>query len=456
MWKTSTLIGHLDGCFHRQLTGWAADRSGRAAMAVDIYLDGSKLATVPCREFRPDVQKAGHGDGCHGFQYPLPARVNLDNRDHVVTVCFGNTRKELMNGTLRFAPSGEAVLYSAVWQQALRDAYWEITELDETQGLGIAGHAIRPAHWFGGMTFTINGRPFPTVELVPATPERAAGLGVEEGRAFAFRCHAPREMMEGSTAFELAVTNPMLRPFDVHQTLHYYPIAQPMPDPQLRGRVSCRADQGFYASVGATIYGQLNKGLQWCLGKSLDDFGEVLDWGCGCARVLRYMAARQQFRLVGVDVDGEAVAWCRQAFPQVSFHHIGVQPPMPLPAEQFDLIYGISVLTHLGEQDQFRWLTELRRVSRPGAVVLLTTHNEPAWFRNSQQLAAYLEYQKRGFDAQQPNPTFDRIISEPGYYRTTFHHPKYIEQQWGRFFKLVTILPGMIGGRQDLVVMIRE
>jgi len=52
---------------------------------------------------------------------------------------------------------------------------------------------------------------------------------------------------------------------------------------------------------------------------------------------------------------------------------VALQPPTGLPAQGFDLVYGISVLSHLSEPDQFAWLAELARLTRPGALLLLST-----------------------------------------------------------------------------------
>jgi len=47
------------------------------------------------------------------------------------------------------------------------------------------------------------------------------------------------------------------------------------------------------------------------------------------------------------------------------------QPPLPFPDNSFDLIYAVSVFTHLSEEHQRTWLPELRRVLRPGGRLLL-------------------------------------------------------------------------------------
>jgi SAM-dependent methyltransferase len=49
-------------------------------------------------------------------------------------------------------------------------------------------------------------------------------------------------------------------------------------------------------------------------------------------------------------------------------------PPLPYPNESFDLITALSVFTHLPEPLQLPWISELRRVLRPGGLLALSVH----------------------------------------------------------------------------------
>jgi hypothetical protein len=42
---------------------------------LDILCDGRRVGRVLANLYRADVAEAGHGDGCQGFEFALPAGV---------------------------------------------------------------------------------------------------------------------------------------------------------------------------------------------------------------------------------------------------------------------------------------------------------------------------------------------------------------------------------------------
>ena len=104
----------------------------------------------------------------------------------------------------------------------------------------------------------------------------------------------------------------------------------------------------------------------------------VMEWGCGSARSLRHLPGLlpQGVAYCGSDYNPEAVAWCKANINEVSFVQNDLSPPLPLESNSFDVVYAISVLTHLSIAQQHAWLKELRRVLRPGGCLILTTHGE--------------------------------------------------------------------------------
>jgi SAM-dependent methyltransferase len=105
----------------------------------------------------------------------------------------------------------------------------------------------------------------------------------------------------------------------------------------------------------------------------LAELESVLDFGCGCGRVTRWWSDFAG-TVAGSDVSGPAIEWCRGNLPFARFELNTLAPPLVFEDETFDLVYALSVFTHLTADLQLAWRDEVRRVLRPGGLLLLTTH----------------------------------------------------------------------------------
>jgi SAM-dependent methyltransferase len=107
-------------------------------------------------------------------------------------------------------------------------------------------------------------------------------------------------------------------------------------------------------------------------GVDLGRIHDVLDFGCGIGRVVRQFH-RQPFRVCGTDINPESIEWCRRHLRFARFEVNGAEPPLVFDAQTFDFVYTFSVFTHFTEPQQRAWMSELRRVLRPGGYLYLTT-----------------------------------------------------------------------------------
>lgn len=101
---------------------------------------------------------------------------------------------------------------------------------------------------------------------------------------------------------------------------------------------------------------------------------EVLDYGCGSGYGSADIAADAR-RVVGVDVSREAIEHAEAHFsvPRLKFALIDPDRPLTLPDESFDTVLSFQVIEHVHDPD--RYLSEARRVLRPGGSLVLTTPN---------------------------------------------------------------------------------
>ena len=231
------------------------------------------------------------------------------------------------------------------------------------------------------------------------------------------------------------------------------PDAASMPDPgdELISRVQGSPDRDTFFRTGRQSVGELERALA-IVGRSLDSFESVLDFGCGCGRMLLWMEELGRTRkLHGTDIDAEAVAWCQQHLPFASVVVNNADPPLPYPDGAFDLIFNQSVFTHIDERRQDAWLSELQRVTRPGGFVVLTTHGEVALAADGWGIRERLESDGIVF----LHSIYPSDYALPAWYQVTYHAPWYVFEHWGRWFEIRAYIPGGVLNHQDHILLER-
>jgi ubiquinone/menaquinone biosynthesis C-methylase UbiE len=217
------------------------------------------------------------------------------------------------------------------------------------------------------------------------------------------------------------------------------------PPPPLRHRTHGSPDVASFLRNGRRQLDVLRSGAAR-LGASLDDVQRVLDFGCGCGRTALWF--RKHYPHVdyhGVDIDAESVRWAQEHMKFGSFQVNSANPPLPFADHQFDLVFAISVFTHLPEDLAGEWLRELRRVTQPGGLVFLSVHASHATHALSRSQRS--ELRERGICHARAG-AMGRLF--PDYYQNTYHTEEYIREHWGEHFDVVQVESL---GVQDLVLM---
>lgn len=216
----------------------------------------------------------------------------------------------------------------------------------------------------------------------------------------------------------------------------------PLPPRRLMVRVAGTADADWFLRSGRAAYDAIAAHVP------LDTVDSVLDFGCGCGRVTRYWRDFDG-AVCGSDVSRKAIEWCRDNLDFAAFVHNGLAPPLDLEDERFDLVYALSVFTHLTADLQLAWRDELRRVLKPGGRLLLTTHGR-----------SYLPRLDAGERARFENG--DLVVrwgDVPGTNLCSAYHPeRYLRETFADGFTFLELdAEGARGNpTQDLVVLRRD
>jgi SAM-dependent methyltransferase len=100
----------------------------------------------------------------------------------------------------------------------------------------------------------------------------------------------------------------------------------------------------------------------------------VLDAGCGTGGFLHWLVGRSAFdRVCGLDPSAEALAFARGRLPAAELARATLAE-IPFEDASFDLVVSNDVLQHVAEPEVDASLRELRRVLRPGGVLLIRTN----------------------------------------------------------------------------------
>ena len=150
----------------------------------------------------------------------------------------------------------------------------------------------------------------------------------------------------------------------------------PLPPARLRLLVDGRSgDATRFLVLGRPMFESIRDAVI-AAGREPSELGAVLDFGCGCGRVLRHWHGVEGPEIHGSDYNPDLIDWVREGLPFVHPNVNGLAPPTAYEDEKFDLIYALSVFTHLDRELQDAWIVEFRRILRPGGLLIVSVLGE--------------------------------------------------------------------------------
>ncbi|MBL8516655.1 MAG: class I SAM-dependent methyltransferase [Betaproteobacteria bacterium] len=226
----------------------------------------------------------------------------------------------------------------------------------------------------------------------------------------------------------------------------------PIPPAENRMRVGSRSVWKFMAA-GRRCYLPIKQAMQKFGGPSKGET-RVLDLGAGVGRVMQYFLS-DPVTLYTSDVDETAREYIAKNFPDVHAGSNNFAPPLGFKDSFFDVVYAVSVWTHLAPELQIPWLREVKRVLKPGGIALITTIGPYGYQRGTHLQAVSFglnELVSTGFQYSEYPPHF----KSPGTgnkYGATYQTPEYLRREWSKVMQVEDIQVGVIDNLNDLVVL---
>lgn len=242
----------------------------------------------------------------------------------------------------------------------------------------------------------------------------------------------------------------------LNQSNKFCPKGNPVPPEWLIQCFSSVPDQVQYLNSGFDTYKWMESSVKNEINHNLNSFENILDFGCGAARVLRNFDFNKH-NLHGCDLHIHAINWCKEALPIGNFQHGFTKPKTTYKDDSFEYIYAISVLTHLDYDMQILWLLEWSRILKKGGLVFATFNGDDFVNKYLYNSGEYFENIKLKLTK---NNGFAFISDDgwkgvfPDFYQTSYQNIENVKNNFSLFFEIVKIYPaGDFVNRQNVVLM---
>jgi SAM-dependent methyltransferase len=457
--------GSVRGCVdvlnHFEVIGfsWIGDNRYDHVM---ITVNGVEVATVPANRFRKDLREAGVGDGRSAFKFVF-AETSGIFKPIEIGVWSKETGKHLTNGKKTLPPllDGGGTYRHSLAQSCV--AFVPLSMAREKNRIKVITRAIWPLHGepvVSAIACSEESQAQPQIDDLKIVSTRREDLPEGASHFYAiswsfdvnscgestfvlFRlCGADRQgaLAEDSLSDIVSTVCVPLKTswFTEPPVENYTRTSGPVTGNQLT----------LVATTAAYKVDAISK----LMFRGRRDIA-VLDWGAGFGRVA--MPLKRVFnrdaRIIGCDIDQFNVDWAKNNIQDIRIDRCDLYPPILLPSESLDFVFAISVMTHLTETAQEIWLRELRRLVKPGGIVLLTVRGDHLVVEQQLRSPEVLKQLARSGISDIMLDDVNLKLENKTYYRGTVQLRQHVEQHWSRHFEIVAYLPYV--SLQDWVLM---
>jgi SAM-dependent methyltransferase len=171
------------------------------------------------------------------------------------------------------------------------------------------------------------------------------------------------------------------------------PYALPLPNAVLREASSVLREASSVSQLDAFYF--IGEAWAHMVAHYLPQNPFVLDIGCACGKLARFLYMNPNLTYLGIDIFRPAIEWAKRAFclagERFRFEHFdgysalynpgGTVKPneyiLPCLERSVDTVVCASLFTHLMEPDCFHYLVEIARVLKTSGKAIISIHTEP-------------------------------------------------------------------------------
>ncbi|HVZ53346.1 MAG TPA: class I SAM-dependent methyltransferase [Pseudolabrys sp.] len=207
---------------------------------------------------------------------------------------------------------------------------------------------------------------------------------------------------------------------------------------------------------GTRIFATIERTIaEFLPGRRIEEM-EILDFGCGVGRVALPFFYKYKRPTACVDLPKIYVDYLKGQIPGANPARSRNEPPLPYPDESFDVVYSISVFTHLNPEMGAAWLKEMHRLLKPGGLALLSTssHAQLAWHRIARE-ELWEGVSDEIFEAEGIVFRGEFMKGMGGIYGCTVHTSEWVKANWSKVFTVKDTRVRAVGGTQDLNILMK-
>ncbi len=173
---------------------------------------------------------------------------------------------------------------------------------------------------------------------------------------------------------------------------------------------------------------------------------KILDFGCSSGRVMRHFSSQIEsngWRIYGCDIQAKAIESMRADNWSNGFEFFTCTtiPHLPFEDNSLDVIYSYSVFTHT-KYLWDGWLLELKRILKPGGLMIHTVHLEKAWeFYHTNRNEKWVQESQAPEVYQTPTMEVDYLFDGDASVSQVFWKEDVLKNYWSRHFASLEILP---------------